>query len=107
MRDGNPAPRGKAPSQTHGESVPAEEQRMITRRSSGLALVAVLAPVGAALFVGLTGAGLLLWAPMAVAGMRQLPQERFAAVLVIGLWPSLLHWLTEPAARALMAAFGG
>jgi len=42
---------------------------------------AVLAPIGAALFVGLAGAGLVLWAPMAVAKMSQLPQARFVAVL--------------------------
>ena len=46
---------------------------------------AVLAPIGAGLFVGLAGAGLLLWAPMAVANLRQLPQARFVAMLVISV----------------------
>ena len=46
---------------------------------------AVLAPIGAALFVGLAGAGLLLWAPMAVARMRQLPQAGFVAILAISV----------------------
>lgn len=41
---------------------------------------------------------LTLQAPLAVMSL---------VVLAVGLWPSLLHWLTEPAARALMAAFGG
>jgi proton-translocating NADH-quinone oxidoreductase chain N len=29
------------------------------------------------------------------------------AVVVIGMWPSLLEWLTAPAGAALLAAFGG
>jgi formate hydrogenlyase subunit 3/multisubunit Na+/H+ antiporter MnhD subunit len=29
------------------------------------------------------------------------------ATVVIGVWPALLQWLTGPAGRALMAAFGG
>lgn len=28
------------------------------------------------------------------------------AIVVIGIWPSLVNWLTEPAGSALMAAFG-
>ena len=46
---------------------------------------AILAPIAAALVVGLTGAGLLLWAPMAVAKARQLPQARFVAVLIFSV----------------------
>lgn len=41
---------------------------------------------------------LTLQAPLAIMAL---------AVLAVGLWPSLLSWLTEPAAQALMAAFGG
>jgi NADH:ubiquinone oxidoreductase subunit 2 (subunit N) len=29
------------------------------------------------------------------------------AVVTIGLWPSLVEWLTVPAGTALLAAFGG
>jgi hypothetical protein len=29
------------------------------------------------------------------------------AVVAIGVWPSLLQWLTQPAGAALMNAFGG
>jgi len=29
------------------------------------------------------------------------------AVVVLGFWPSLLNWLTNPAANSLLAAFGG
>jgi proton-translocating NADH-quinone oxidoreductase chain N len=29
------------------------------------------------------------------------------AVVVVGIWPGLTYWLTEPASSALMAAFGG
>jgi multicomponent Na+:H+ antiporter subunit D len=29
------------------------------------------------------------------------------AVVALGFWPSLLQWLTGPAGRSLMAAFGG
>jgi NADH:ubiquinone oxidoreductase subunit 2 (subunit N) len=28
------------------------------------------------------------------------------SIVVIGLWPSLMNWLTEPAGLALLAAFG-
>jgi hypothetical protein len=27
--------------------------------------------------------------------------------VIIGLWPSVMGWLVEPAGAALMAAFGG
>ena len=30
-----------------------------------------------------------------------------AAVVVVGFWPSLLQWLTDPAGAALLSAFGG
>jgi proton-translocating NADH-quinone oxidoreductase chain N len=30
-----------------------------------------------------------------------------AAVVVIGVWPGVMQWLTEPAGRALLSAFGG
>jgi proton-translocating NADH-quinone oxidoreductase chain N len=30
-----------------------------------------------------------------------------AAIIVIGFWPSLLTWLTSPAAQSLLVAFGG
>ncbi len=30
-----------------------------------------------------------------------------AGVVVLGFWPSLLQWLTDPAGSALLAAFGG
>lgn len=46
---------------------------------------AVLAPIGAALFVGLSGAGLLMWAPTAAAYLRRLPQPRFLAALAISV----------------------
>jgi len=40
--------------------------------------------------------------------LMQVPLALMAlAVLVIGLWPSLLSWLAAPAAEALLAAFGG
>jgi hypothetical protein len=42
----------------------------------------VLAPIGAALLVGLTGAGLLAWLPMAIAYLRTLPQRWFVVVLL-------------------------
>jgi NADH:ubiquinone oxidoreductase subunit 2 (subunit N) len=29
------------------------------------------------------------------------------AIIVIGLWPVLVEWLTVPSGSALMAAFGG
>jgi NADH:ubiquinone oxidoreductase subunit 2 (subunit N) len=29
------------------------------------------------------------------------------SILAIGVWPGLLSWLTEPASRAVLTAFGG
>jgi proton-translocating NADH-quinone oxidoreductase chain N len=41
-------------------------------------------------------------------GLMLLPLVLLAlAVVVIGMWPSLLEWLTAPAGAALLAAFGG
>jgi hypothetical protein len=28
------------------------------------------------------------------------------AIVVIGLWPALMNWLTEPAAQAVLSMFG-
>jgi hypothetical protein len=41
----------------------------------------VLLPIAAALFIGLTGAGIALWVPAAVARMRRLPQGPLLAAL--------------------------
>jgi proton-translocating NADH-quinone oxidoreductase chain N len=43
----------------------------------------------------------------ALPGMVELPLVLLAlAVVAIGVWPSLLEWLTAPAGAALLAAFG-
>jgi formate hydrogenlyase subunit 3/multisubunit Na+/H+ antiporter MnhD subunit len=43
-----------------------------------------------------------------IPGVVLLPLVLLAlAVVAIGLWPSLLQWLTAPAGAALLAAFGG
>lgn len=43
----------------------------------------ILAPILAALVVGLAGAGLLLWIPMAAARLRSHPQRRFFVALFV------------------------
>jgi hypothetical protein len=42
----------------------------------------VLVPIAAAVFVGLTGAGIWIWAPAGIAYVRRLPQGLFLSVLV-------------------------
>jgi proton-translocating NADH-quinone oxidoreductase chain N len=41
---------------------------------------------------------LIMGVPLVILGL---------AVVVLGVWPSLMNWLTEPAARALLAVLGG
>jgi len=44
-------------------------------------------------------------APVPLA--MHIPLMLFAfAIVLIGLWPSLMNWLTEPAALTLLAMFG-
>ena len=44
-------------------------------------------------------------APVPLA--MHIPLMLFAfAIVLIGLWPSLMNWLTEPAAQTLLAMFG-
>ena len=45
----------------------------------------VLLPVASALLVGLTGAGLPLWLPAAVAFVRRLPQQRLLMALMVSV----------------------
>ncbi|NDJ51526.1 MAG: hypothetical protein GYB68_00405 [Chloroflexi bacterium] len=43
-----------------------------------------------------------------VPGLMQIPLALMAvAIVVIGFWPSLLNWITEPAGQVLLSAFGG
>ena len=42
----------------------------------------VLLPIGSALLVGLTGAGLLIWLPLAISQLRRLPQGLFLGALM-------------------------
>jgi hypothetical protein len=43
----------------------------------------VLLPIASALLIGLTGAGLLIWLPAAIAKMRQLAQGPFLATMLV------------------------
>jgi len=45
----------------------------------------VLRPIGSAIFVGLSGAGLLIWLPLAIAQLRLLPQGPFLGALMASL----------------------
>jgi hypothetical protein len=43
-----------------------------------------------------------------ISVVMQVPLALMAlAVVLIGIWPSLMAWLTAPAASSLLAAFGG
>lgn len=45
---------------------------------------------------------------MPISVVMQIPLALMAlAVILIGIWPSLMAWLTAPAASSLLAAFGG
>jgi NADH:ubiquinone oxidoreductase subunit 2 (subunit N) len=67
--------------------------------------LAYYAPLVNMLYRRNTGEVVQRGAPIPLA--MNIPLAVFAlAIVVIGLWPSLMNWLTEPAAQAFLSMFG-